>query len=74
MLVVGLLGICALVLVGLIVYSGSIREAITGRSETVDLTETTQIESESLVEKREARELDDSQNQTDPIAAPRLAG
>ncbi len=66
-LVVGLLGICTLVLVGLIIYSGSIRDAITGRSETADLTETTQIEPEPLVEKREARELDDSQNQTDPM-------
>lgn len=63
MLVVGLLGICTLVLIGLIVFSGSIREAITGPSEASDLTETTQIESEPLVEKREAPEFDDSQNQ-----------
>ena len=67
MLVVGLLGICALVLIGLIIYSGSIRDAITGPSEASDLTETTQIEPEPLVEKREVPEFDDSQNQTDPM-------
>ena len=50
-LLVGLLGLCILVLAGLIAFSGSIREAITGRTETADLKETKQIQSAPLVEK-----------------------